>query len=179
MRYRGLQGFADPAYLGRFLVSALRRVAPYCARGGIRVVSGVPVAFYYLASSVRPQLAVDLSPLLLSFRGCGNSSPPSALHSQAPSPPHGDEEHAPPGLKPFKVLKAVCNVRKVLQGLLLRESLALVGLETQQLSISGPMANNPLQSKVLYKDRRQQRSREMNKSFSVNILGVKRFESKG
>jgi hypothetical protein len=77
------------------------------------------------------------------------------------------------------VLKAVGNVRKVLQGLLLRESLALVVLETQQLSVSGPMANNPLQSKVLYEDRRQQRSREMNKSFSVNILGLKRFGYKG
>jgi hypothetical protein len=77
------------------------------------------------------------------------------------------------------VLKAVGNVRKVLQGLLLREALDLVVLETQQLSISGPMANDPLQSKVLYKDRRQQRSREMNKSFSVNIPGSKRFGSKG
>jgi hypothetical protein len=77
------------------------------------------------------------------------------------------------------VLKAVGHVRKVLQGLLLRESLALVVLETQQLSISGPMANNPLQSMVLYKDKRQQRSREMNKSFSVNLLGLKRFAYKG
>jgi hypothetical protein len=174
-----LHELANPAYLSRFPFSALPCVAPYCVPGGVRVVSGVPVAFYYLAGSVRPQLAVDLSPLLLSFRGCGNSSPPSALHSQAPSPPLGDEEHAPPGPNPFKVLKAVGHVRKVLQGLLLRESLALVVLETQQLSISGPMANNPLQSKVPYKDRRQQRSREMNKSFSVNLLGLKRFAYKG
>jgi hypothetical protein len=77
------------------------------------------------------------------------------------------------------VLKAVGHVCKVLQGLLLRESLALVVLETQQLSISGPMAINPLQSKVLYKDRRQQRSREMNKSFSVSLLGLKRFAYEG
>ncbi len=176
-----MQGFAQACksrILRHLLFCDLPCVAPYCIPSGVRVVSGVPVAFY-LAGSVRPQLAVDLSPLLLSFRGCCNSSPPSALHSQAPSPPHGDEEHAPPGPNPFKVLKAVGHVCKVLQGLLLRESLALVVLETQQLSISGPMANNPLQSKVLYKDRRQQRSREMNKSFSVNILGVKRFESKG
>jgi hypothetical protein len=41
------------------------------------------------------------------------------------------------------------------------------------------MANNPLQSKVLVISDRQQRSREMNKSFSVNILGLKRFGSKG
>jgi hypothetical protein len=77
------------------------------------------------------------------------------------------------------VLTVEGNVREVLQGLLLRESLALVVLETQQLSVSGPMANNPLQSKVLYKDRRQERSGETNKSFSVNILGSKRFGSKG
>jgi hypothetical protein len=178
MRCRGLHTVAKCAYLSCFLFLDLPCVTPYCVPSGVRVVSGVPVAFYF-AGSVRPQLAVDLSPLLLSFRGCGNSSPPSALHSQAPSPPHGDEEHAPPGPKPFKVLKAVGNVRKVLQGLLLRESLALVVLETQQLSISGPMANNPLQSKVLYKDRRQQRSREMNKSFSVNLRGLKRFAYKG
>jgi integrase len=30
---------ANPAYLGGFLFSALQRVAPYCARCGIRVVS--------------------------------------------------------------------------------------------------------------------------------------------
>jgi hypothetical protein len=58
---------------------------------------GVPVAVSYLTVSGRPQLAVDLSPLLLSLRGCGNRSPPSARHPQAPSPPHGDEEGAPPG----------------------------------------------------------------------------------
>jgi hypothetical protein len=51
--------------------------------------------------------------------------------------------------KPYKVLTAVGNVREVSQRLLLLESLTLVVLETQQLSISGPMTNNPLQSKVL------------------------------
>lgn len=51
--------------------------------------------------------------------------------------------------KPYKVLKAIGNVRKVLQELLLRESLALIVLETQHLSISGPMANIPLQSRIL------------------------------
>jgi hypothetical protein len=34
-----LQGFANHAYLSRFLFSALLGVAPYCVRGGIRVVS--------------------------------------------------------------------------------------------------------------------------------------------
>jgi len=36
-----LQGFAEPAFLGRILYSGLLRVAPYCVPGGIRVVSGV------------------------------------------------------------------------------------------------------------------------------------------
>ncbi len=41
MRCGGLHKLADPAYLSPFLFSALPCVAPYCARGGIRVVSGV------------------------------------------------------------------------------------------------------------------------------------------
>ena len=36
---RGVQGIANPAYLGGFLFSCLLRVAPYCVPGGIRVVS--------------------------------------------------------------------------------------------------------------------------------------------
>jgi hypothetical protein len=39
MRRRGLPMVANPPYLGRFLFSALPRVAPYCARSGVRVVS--------------------------------------------------------------------------------------------------------------------------------------------
>ncbi len=35
-----MQGIANSAYLSRFLCSALPCVARYCARGGIRVVSG-------------------------------------------------------------------------------------------------------------------------------------------
>jgi hypothetical protein len=38
-RCRGVHGFANAAYLSRFLFSALLRVAPYCVPGGIRVVS--------------------------------------------------------------------------------------------------------------------------------------------
>src|SRR5215211_6626633 len=34
-----LQELANPAYLSRFLFSGLPRIAPYCATGGIRVVS--------------------------------------------------------------------------------------------------------------------------------------------
>jgi hypothetical protein len=34
-----LQGFANPAYPKGFSFSTLLRVAPYCAPGGIRVVS--------------------------------------------------------------------------------------------------------------------------------------------
>src|SRR5215208_6536243 len=37
---QGLHRFANPAYLGGFLFSGLLRVAPYCAPGGIRLVSG-------------------------------------------------------------------------------------------------------------------------------------------
>jgi hypothetical protein len=36
-----LHGLAKPAYLGRFLFSALPCVAPYCAPGGVKVGSGV------------------------------------------------------------------------------------------------------------------------------------------
>jgi hypothetical protein len=39
MRYRGLHGLADAAYLSRFLFSALRCVALYCVPSSVRVVS--------------------------------------------------------------------------------------------------------------------------------------------
>ena len=39
MRYRGLHGLADAAYLEGFPFSGLLSVAPYCVPGGIRVVS--------------------------------------------------------------------------------------------------------------------------------------------
>jgi hypothetical protein len=45
--HQALQGFAElanAAYLSRFLFSGLLRVAPYCAPGGIRVVSNDPNA---------------------------------------------------------------------------------------------------------------------------------------
>jgi hypothetical protein len=35
-----VQGIANAAYLEGFPFSALLRVAPYCVRGGIRLVSG-------------------------------------------------------------------------------------------------------------------------------------------
>jgi hypothetical protein len=37
---QGLHEVAIPAYLGGFLCSGLLRVAPYCVRSGIRLVSG-------------------------------------------------------------------------------------------------------------------------------------------
>src|SRR5215217_5172408 len=43
MRCRGLHRLAIPAYLSGFLCSALLRVAPYCVRGGIRLVSNAPL----------------------------------------------------------------------------------------------------------------------------------------
>src|SRR5215208_8415508 len=42
MRCRGMQGVAEPPYLGGFLFSGLLSVAPYCVPGGIRVVSTAP-----------------------------------------------------------------------------------------------------------------------------------------
>jgi hypothetical protein len=36
---RGLPELANPAYLSGFVFSGLLRVAPYCAPGGVRVVS--------------------------------------------------------------------------------------------------------------------------------------------
>ena len=51
-----LHGFANTAYLRHFLFPGLPRVAPYCARGGVKVVSGLPVfavvaSFYYASIS--------------------------------------------------------------------------------------------------------------------------------
>src|SRR5215208_6379149 len=42
MRCRGLHRVANAAYIGRFLFSGLPHVAPYCVRGGVRVVSISP-----------------------------------------------------------------------------------------------------------------------------------------
>jgi hypothetical protein len=39
MRSRDLQGFANLAFLSRFVFSGLLCVAPYCVPGGVRVVS--------------------------------------------------------------------------------------------------------------------------------------------
>jgi hypothetical protein len=39
MRCRDVQGVANAAYLSLFLFAALSRVAPYCVRGGVKVVS--------------------------------------------------------------------------------------------------------------------------------------------
>jgi hypothetical protein len=51
MRCRGLQEFANAAFLGRFLFLGLLRVAPYCVPGGVRVVSS-GVGFQVLAGSI-------------------------------------------------------------------------------------------------------------------------------
>ena len=40
MRCRGLQEVANTPFLKGFPFSALRRVAPYCFPGGVRLVSG-------------------------------------------------------------------------------------------------------------------------------------------
>jgi hypothetical protein len=41
MRCRGLHSLANLAYLSGFLRSGLLSIAPYCAPGGIRVVSNI------------------------------------------------------------------------------------------------------------------------------------------
>jgi hypothetical protein len=54
---RGLQGFANAAYLSGFLCSGLLRVAPYCVPGGISVVSGGVVLYRLLSILLLPQVA--------------------------------------------------------------------------------------------------------------------------
>src|SRR5215211_4893959 len=63
MRCRGLPGVANPAFLGGFLFSGLLRVAPYCAPGGIRVVSISPPRPqpHFLALATAPQRFAGLS----------------------------------------------------------------------------------------------------------------------
>jgi hypothetical protein len=60
---RGVHGVANPAYISRFLFSALPHVAPYCAPGGVRVVSGIR------ALALPRFRAVFLVPATLSKRG--------------------------------------------------------------------------------------------------------------
>jgi hypothetical protein len=64
MRCRDLQGVANPLYLSRFLFCGLPCVAPYCVRGGLRVVSGRATAtvrqqvqWHTLATFLVPQSA--------------------------------------------------------------------------------------------------------------------------
>ncbi len=61
MRCRGLQAVANPTYLGRSLFSVLPCVAPYCARGGVTVVSGFPA----LPRSVHCRRCTANAPALL------------------------------------------------------------------------------------------------------------------
>ena len=60
MRCRGLQRLANPAYLSRNPFPALLRVAPYCAPGGVRVVS--------IASSYSPNAIVPRRPVRFNLR---------------------------------------------------------------------------------------------------------------
>src|SRR5918995_2210613 len=87
MRCRGLHRLANPAYLSRFLFSALLRVALYCARGGIRVVSISPVNSPDTVAHRRPirqAFSVELPPFgalrassIIHVRPLGGSPPPS------------------------------------------------------------------------------------------------------
>jgi hypothetical protein len=54
-----LHSIANPAYLTGFLFSGLPRVAPYCARGGVRVVSNITLV---ATERCRPQDAREKTP---------------------------------------------------------------------------------------------------------------------
>jgi hypothetical protein len=57
MRCRGVQGVANAAYLEGFPFPALLSVAPYCAPGGVRVVSREALLLHVLLSrSTDPKL---------------------------------------------------------------------------------------------------------------------------
>src|SRR5215208_2955452 len=79
MRCRGLPGVANPAYLSRFPFCALPCVAPYCALGGLRVVSG----------GGRLSLAATVIPEALKRR----ASYSNVTHAQLSDP--GIERHSP------------------------------------------------------------------------------------
>jgi hypothetical protein len=64
---RGLHRNANPAYLSRLLFSGLPCVAPYCAPGGIRVVSKgyglrIAVPFVHLSTAYNDQIHVSNVP---------------------------------------------------------------------------------------------------------------------
>src|SRR5215216_2893475 len=61
MRCRGLQRLANTPYLRGFHFSALPPVAPYCVRGGIRVVSNVPIRALFSVACVSVFLAKQTS----------------------------------------------------------------------------------------------------------------------
>jgi hypothetical protein len=56
MRCRGMHRVANLPFLGGFLFSGLLRVAPYCVRGGVRVVSKV-VRSLNVFKSLLPEVA--------------------------------------------------------------------------------------------------------------------------
>jgi len=63
MRCRGLHTVAKAAFLRGFPISGLLRIAPYCAPGGIRVVSISPPRPQprFLVLATAPQRFADLS----------------------------------------------------------------------------------------------------------------------
>src|SRR5215211_7156537 len=87
MRCRGVLGIANAAYLEGFPFPALLRVAPYCAPGGIRVVSTSPVNSPDTVAHRRPISArvwCKLTPFgalrassTIHVRPLGGSPPPS------------------------------------------------------------------------------------------------------
>jgi hypothetical protein len=79
MRCRGLLGVANPAFLEGFPFSALPCVAPYCAPGGIRVVSmsSAPLA------STKGSLYWEAMAARLRFARSHRRSPPASGLAQA------------------------------------------------------------------------------------------------
>ena len=90
MRCRGLHRVAKPAYLSRFPFCALLGVAPYCVRGGVRVVSIIafPSALLKRGSE---ESKIRTSPFLSSmkrakYRGDGEGSAQPHSHSYSFAP---------------------------------------------------------------------------------------------
>ena len=88
-----MQWVANSPFLSGFLCSGLLSVAPYCARGGIRVVSGGVVLHRLLSILLLPQIAY-----------CGASQDRGQLEDHVLE---GDPEveHSPPHHGPARVLE--------------------------------------------------------------------------
>src|SRR5215210_1359369 len=82
---RGLHEVANPAYTGGFLCSGMLRVAPYCARGGVRVVS-ILLLCVRLPRNLREPCS-PLTPLVYSSRDAMGHAHNEGLTSPLEEPP--------------------------------------------------------------------------------------------